>query len=190
MNSDASTATHILETAERLVKKRGYNAFSYADIAKVVGISTASIHYHFPSKADLVRSLVDRYARAVADRLAELSKSRSTAHARLEAYVALFRETLGDAESLCPCLMLTAEAGSIPDDVRAKVENFVGLNEAWIVGVLVEARERGELTFTGSSTCEARAIASTIQGAALLARGCGDMTRFDAVVSRLLDSLK
>lgn len=189
MMADASTATQILRIAETLLRTRGYNAFSYADIAKVVGISTASIHYHFPSKADLVNNLVARYACAVEGRLEAISQSQSSGRRRLEAYVALFRETLGDAESLCPCLMLAAEAGSIPDVVRGRVEAFVGLNEAWIVEVLLEARAAGELTFAGSPTCEARAIASTIQGAALLARGCGDIVRFDAVVTRLLESL-
>ncbi|GAC1312462.1 MAG: TetR/AcrR family transcriptional regulator [Vulcanimicrobiaceae bacterium] len=188
MNADASTATRILETAEGLLTCRGYNAFSYADIAKVVGISTASIHYHFPSKAELVRRLVSRYARDVEARLQAISRSRTSGRDRLGAYVALFRETLGDADRLCPCLFLLAEAGSVPAAVCGCVADFASLNEVWIARVLDDARLAGELSFASSATSEARAIFSTILGAALLARGCGEIARYDAVASRLLDS--
>src|SRR5829696_2811940 len=55
------TASRILDEAERLAQTRGYNGFSYADVATVVGTTKAALHYHFPSKAELGRALVDRY---------------------------------------------------------------------------------------------------------------------------------
>ena len=61
MTASASTSDEILRCARSLLIEGGYNGFSYADIAKVVGIRNASIHHHFPSKADLVRTLVARY---------------------------------------------------------------------------------------------------------------------------------
>jgi AcrR family transcriptional regulator len=52
---------HIL-IAERLVQTRGYNGFSYADVAAELNISKASLHYHFPGKAELGEALIRRYA--------------------------------------------------------------------------------------------------------------------------------
>ena len=46
------TADRILDIAERLVQTRGFNRFSYADIAAELGITTASVHYHFPARAN------------------------------------------------------------------------------------------------------------------------------------------
>ena len=41
---------------------RGFNGFSYADIASELGITKASLHYHFPGKAELGEALIERYA--------------------------------------------------------------------------------------------------------------------------------
>ena len=49
----ADTADRILDSAERLVQVRGFNAFSYADVARELGITKASLHYHFAGKAEL-----------------------------------------------------------------------------------------------------------------------------------------
>jgi TetR/AcrR family transcriptional repressor of nem operon len=48
-----TTKTTLLDVAEELLLTRGYNGFSYNDIAEKVGIRKASIHYHFPSKSGL-----------------------------------------------------------------------------------------------------------------------------------------
>ena len=61
MANASTTADDILQCARSLIIAGGYNGFSYADIAEVVGIRKASIHHHFPTKADLVRILAARY---------------------------------------------------------------------------------------------------------------------------------
>lgn len=189
MLADASTANQILRSAETLLRTRGYNAFSYADIAKVVGISTASIHYHFPSKADLVRDLIAGYTRAVIDRLDAIVASETSPRARLRAYVALFRESLGACDRMCACLMLGAEADTIPQDVRAMVGAFFVANGAWIANELADGRAGGEIDFAGSAEVQARVFCSTAQGAAFLARACGDIALYDSTTQFLLQSL-
>ena len=57
----AATGRRALDVAERLVQTRGFNGFSYADIAEALGVTKASLHYHFPSKADLGQRLIERY---------------------------------------------------------------------------------------------------------------------------------
>ena len=54
----SETSGRILDIAEQLVQTRGFNAFSYADIAVALHITKASLHYHFPSKAVLGERLV------------------------------------------------------------------------------------------------------------------------------------
>ncbi|HJT14927.1 MAG TPA: helix-turn-helix domain-containing protein, partial [Dongiaceae bacterium] len=58
----AETRARILDVAQGLIQQRGYNGFSYRDIADEVGIRAPTIHYYFPAKADLAAALVDRYA--------------------------------------------------------------------------------------------------------------------------------
>ena len=57
----SETATRILDVAEKLVEVRGFNGFSYADVSREMNITTAALHYHFASKADLGTALIARY---------------------------------------------------------------------------------------------------------------------------------
>ena len=54
------TAARILDVAERLVQTRGFNGFSYADVASELDVTKASLHYHFPGKAELGQALIAR----------------------------------------------------------------------------------------------------------------------------------
>ena len=40
------TAVRILDAAEQLVRERGFNGFSYANVAAELGLTSASVHYH------------------------------------------------------------------------------------------------------------------------------------------------
>src|SRR3954468_11619031 len=57
----AETRQAIIQAAADLLQKVGYRSFSFRDLAEVVGIRSASIHYHFRTKADLGVALVEWY---------------------------------------------------------------------------------------------------------------------------------
>ena len=86
--ADTNTATAILDIAERLVQRRGFSGFSYADIAAELGITKASLHYHFPSKAELGESLITRYADRFGEALMEIEGRDGPATDKLRAYCA------------------------------------------------------------------------------------------------------
>lgn len=56
-----NTKTNLLNSAERVARTRGFDGFSYADLAADVGTIKASIHHHFASKAALAVTLMNRY---------------------------------------------------------------------------------------------------------------------------------
>ena len=51
MSTNAREA--ILEAAKRTAQAHGYSGLNFRELAAEVGIKGASIHYHFPTKADL-----------------------------------------------------------------------------------------------------------------------------------------
>src|SRR5271170_6309988 len=90
----SDTAARILDVAERLVQVRGYNGFSYADIAAELQITKAALHYHFAGKAELGEALITRYARRFIAALGVLDAYASLAPGKLNGYVGVYLDVL------------------------------------------------------------------------------------------------
>jgi TetR/AcrR family transcriptional repressor of nem operon len=185
---DAGTAGRILDVAERLAQVRGFNGFSYADIATELGITKAALHYHFASKADLGEALIGRYADRFGQALAALDATAPTAAGKLRGYTDLYLGVLRD-HRMCLCGMLAAEYPTLPDPMRASVVSFFDKNEEWLLRALEQGRADGSLTFTGSARDTARMIIGCLEGAMLVARPYGDIPRFRDAAASLLASL-
>lgn len=185
---NADTAARILDVAERLVQLRGFNGFSYADVAAELNITRASLHYHFAGKAELGEALITRYADRFAQALAAVDADVSDARAKLDAYAELYADVLR-GQRMCLCGMLAAEYETLPTPMRDAVIRFFDENEVWLEGVLERGREEGTLRFAESARDAARLIVSCLEGAMLVARPYGDVARFQAAASGFLTSL-
>lgn len=182
------TATRILDVAERLAQTRGFNGFSYADIAAELGLTKASLHYHFPGKAELGEALIDRYASRFARALAVLGEQGNDPREALAEYVELYAAVLR-GDRMCLCGMLAAEYETLPAPMQAAVIRFFDASEVWLESVLGRGRDEGALTFPGSAREEARLLLGGLEGAMLVARPYGDMARFRVVADRLIAPL-
>jgi TetR/AcrR family transcriptional repressor of nem operon len=187
--SDGGTAERILDISERLVQTRGFNAFSYADVSKALGIRKASLHHHFATKAALGAALLARYRASFRDALARIERSRRGTLPRLKAYVALYGAVLR-RNRMCMCGMLASDLATLPRPMRDAVAAFFAENEAWLTRVLEDGRRRGELRFTGGAASLAGLFVSSLEGGMLLARGSGRAQAFDAVARRLLAGVR
>lgn len=182
------TAQRILDIAERLVQMRGFNAFSYADVAAELGITTASLHYHYPGKAELGEALIKRYTERFMGALAAIAARTPGAPGRLDAYLDLYFDVLR-GRRMCLCGMLAAEYQTLPKRMQAAVVAFFDANEAWLEGVLDRGRNQAELRFQGSPRDTARMIVSALQGAMLVSRPHRELERFQDTATRLLTSI-
>jgi TetR/AcrR family transcriptional repressor of nem operon len=180
-----STAQRILDVAEQLVQSRGYNGFSYADIAGELGITKASLHYHYASKAELGESLIERYAARFTEALERIDSTVSGAGAKLDAYAGLYADVLR-GDRMCLCGMLAAEYQTLPQPMRDSVIRFFDHNVTWLASVLAKGQSEGTLSFDGSPADAAQTILSALQGAMLVARPYGDLARFQAAAARTL----
>jgi TetR/AcrR family transcriptional regulator, transcriptional repressor for nem operon len=183
------TASKILDVAERLVQVRGFNAVSYADVAAELKITTAALHYHFAGKAELGEALMDRYASRFTEALAAVESRVEDAPGRLDAYAGLYLEVLRK-KRMCLCGMLAAEYQTLPAPMKDTVVRFFADNEAWLTRVLEQGSEEGTLKFEGSPGDVAQMIVSSFEGAMLVARPFGDISRFQAVTDQVLASVK
>jgi len=166
-----------MDAAQKLCQTRGYNGFSFHDLAKIVGIRTASIHYHFPTKADLGKALIVNYRQRMEMALAEIERRESTLSGRLKRVAGLLRANLRDGDRMCLCGMLAAEVDSISPKMRKELQRLFDEVEGWLARCLEEARKSGNASFSGSPASAARAIFGAMEGATMSARAFGDEER-------------
>lgn len=182
---DMDTKTHLLDSAERLARSKGFDAFSYADLSKDVGIRKASIHHHFPTKADLALALIRRYREAFTLSLAKARQDASTAGEQLQAYLDIYRAALHGGEQVCLCVALSAGRDSFDAPVLGELELFHEESIGWLIALF----ERGQLDATlpkgADPEAQAWATLAQVEGAQLIARAARDPKRFDQAVRHL-----
>jgi TetR/AcrR family transcriptional regulator, transcriptional repressor for nem operon len=182
------TRSRILDVAEHLVQTRGFNGFSYADIASELGVTKAALHYHFASKADLGDALIDRYAERFFAALASVDGDETDAVVKLRAYAKLYADVFRN-DRMCLCGMLAADYATLPDPMRARVVKFFDDNEVWLARVLEEGRKAGSIRFEGSPRPVARTLIGGLEGAMLVARPYHDVKRFRDAADLLIGGL-
>jgi TetR/AcrR family transcriptional repressor of nem operon len=176
-------ATRILDCAQELIAVGGYNGFSYADVSAQVGITKASIHHHFRTKADLVQALVLRYRTAAEEGLAGLAAKIANPTARLKAYASWWSACIADGTMpICICAMLAAEMPSLPEEVAEEVrQHFIHLG-AWLERTLAEGKADRSLNLQASPALEAEAFMASVHGAMLSARAKSDPALFETIL--------
>jgi TetR/AcrR family transcriptional repressor of nem operon len=183
-----ATRNRILDVAERLAQVRGFNGFSYADVAAELGITTASVHYHFAGKEELGRALVARYTERFDAALAAIEVEVVDAARKLEAYVDLYLQVLR-GERMCLCGMLAAEYETLPVSMKEGVLAFFDANERWLECVLDGASGLRAPGLRAPARDAARVLVGGLEGAMLVARPRSDVEGFRASARTLIASL-
>ena len=186
--TEPGTRARILDVAERLVQTRGFNGFSYADVAAEVGVTKASLHYHFPGKAELGEALVVRYSERFGIELARIDEDGLAPNAKLAAYAGLYANVLRQ-QRMCLCGMLAAEYETLPAAMRDAILRFFDENLIWLREVIEQGRADRTMSFDGTADDGAQTILGGLEGAMLVARPYGDVARFEAAAARLVAGL-
>ena len=190
MSKPISTSDQILACARTLILSGGYNGFSYADVAGVVGIRKASVHHHFASKVDLVRTLVSRYRDEAAAGFAELGRQIADPLEELRAYAGYWERCIGDGSApFCICALLASELPALPEDVAREVQAFFRGLSAWLTGVFERGEQQGRFRLTSPPHIEAEMFIATAHGAMLSSRAYADPKMFGAIMAPLLERL-
>ncbi len=177
------TGEEILNAAEDLLQRRGYNAFSYHHIAVQLGVRNAAIHYHYPSKESLGVALVKRYQ----ERFCLWIKGTDVtecAWARLQAYFQTYLDFLQADCKCCPGGVLGTEFHALPEGMREQARLLARDIHDWITRTLDAGRTQGVLTFVGRAEDKAVELGAALQGGLQIARLAGP-ERFHQVLAQL-----
>ncbi|VWC67706.1 TetR/AcrR family transcriptional regulator [Burkholderia lata] len=185
-----STAGRILEAGRQLIMRRGYSGFSYADIADAIDIRKASIHHHFPTKADLAVAVLQQSQANFDADMALLDASGADALVQMRAYIGYWERCIADDTApFCVAGMLGAELPALPDDVARAVKAHFDDIAAWLVRVLEAGVKDGVVQPGVSVQTEAATFVSLVYGAMLAARAYGNAGMFRDVTGGAVERL-
>lgn len=182
--------TNIMNTAEELIKERGYNAFSYRDLSKVVGIKTSSIHYHFPTKSDLAREITIRYRENLMDAVLSIDETTKDPKEKLIKYIHIFYDIVRGGDKICFCAMMAADYSNLPEEVQKEINLVFTSNEGWLTKVLNDGLESKVFDFKGKAEDKAKAIFSALEGATISSRAFSDINRVRWVEDMIMSSIR
>lgn len=190
MQKSSPTSDAILACARTLIVAGGYNGFSYADIAEVVGIRKASIHHHFPSKVDLVQGLLVRYREEAEEGFNKLGHAIPGSLEQLRAYIQYWKACIGDASApFCVCALLASELPVLPGEVALEVRAYFRFLSEWLTTVFERGVQQGSMSLRHAPRVEAEAFMATVHGAMLSARVYGDAGIFGLIIDPQLERL-
>ena len=192
MNAQAATAStveKILDSALLMVQQRGFSGFSFRDIARQVGIKTASIHYHFPTKPDLAHAVLKHVRSGFESELERIDNEINGINAQLQAFIAIFDDTFADGDRLCPFCMVACAQGGVPDFVRAEVQAFWSSGEQWLANKLEQGKAAGIFRRELDSQIMGRVLVAMLEGAMVTARAFDDRSRLDSAGKWFLEEI-
>lgn len=179
----SSTQSAILDVAQELVQTRGYNAFSFRDVAERVGIRAASIHHHYRTKPDLGAAMLIRYRAGFCRSLADIREKHSEYDEALHAFSELFASTIGEGR-MCLAGTLAVEFETLAPEMQDEVRGFFRDAEAWLGELFTAAHSVGRLRRCESPEALAATFLATVEGVMMCARALGDEGRLWTAVDQ------
>lgn len=174
-NKPLDNRSKILNAAQHMLQTRGFNAFSYRDLAAEVNIKSSSVHYHFPTKEDLAVALLEKYSKSIQIRLATINRGGTDPLIRIRHFLTWF-EDIGSVDGrVCVAGMLASDFATLSAKLQQEVRQTYEMIERWFAVQI-------ELAIDGSNNnLEANKLAefimSVIQGSLFGARVFGKPSR-------------
>lgn len=184
----ATTREQLLTVAADLLQRVGYASFSFRDLAEAVGIRAASVHYHFPTKADLGVALVDWFRAQSDPQMAALCQAYPNVRDRLLALAEQVAEHTCTNGKSCPINLLLSEFSVLPENLQSKVRAWVDDCLAGMASWLDQGRNAGELKFPGDAIYQARLVWSVIEHGTQLSRTQADQS-FRSLIQHLVTTM-
>lgn len=185
MNSSTDNRTKVMQVAMQLAQTRGFNAFSYRDLAHEVGIKTSSIHYHFPTKDDLGVALMQEYTAAMMATMAEIQASQVSHIEQFRAFVSVFDSTAATGDQLCLAGMFGSAVETLTPELKAEVVRFFSVVEDWLTVFLQAGRDAQAFTFANEPNELAAMILAALEGSLMTARLFGGPQRLQQSAAML-----
>ncbi len=162
-----STRESIIQLADQLIRDKGYNAFSFYDIAKTLGIKNASIHYYFPGKAQLGIAVIEYHSQRLqvlkqdVAGLPPLEKVKAFTHTYAQTHL---------EQRICIVGSLASALHTLEPAIGQQLKTYSQEVLDWLEDVLEEGQRTGDFVFAVPARTKALMIISNLLAALQLTR--------------------
>jgi len=175
----------LIRAMRDLVQRRGYSAVSYADVAERVKLRKASIHHHFPAKADLAAAVARAYREEIDAPLRAAEENGASPARIIEVYLEGFAACAAEGERVCLIGALAADQLNLEGAVQDEVRTFFAAHQDILTRTIRRGQESGAFRRDLPAENLARLFSSTCQGALLVGRATSGDTPFAAIAATL-----
>lgn len=181
-----TTRETIIETADHLIRHNGFNAFSYKDISNKIGIKTASIHYHFPTKSDLGVAAIKEHTQRFEKLKAELYHKSPLA--KLKGFLSIYSQIKSE-NKVCLVGSLATDLNTVDDRVKSELKGFAEDILNWVTEILADGKKQNVFEFQSTPRTKALMVITNILAIVQLSRLTNNED-FEIVRSTILQDLR
>ena len=175
------TKTQIMDLAEQAIIQGGYSAFSFRELATQIGIKSASVHYHFPTKGDLTASVMRRYKENFSNELPDIEVAQVSAQQLINGFIDGFKIKIVEKQNMSLCTMLTTDVQQLPAEVKQELAEFYHIKLNWLSQVYLLNEGIDET----QAQLKANQMLASLHGASILVQATGEVTRYEEAVAYL-----
>jgi TetR/AcrR family transcriptional regulator, transcriptional repressor for nem operon len=183
--SDKTTRDHIIEAADQLFYRQGYEHTSFSNIADAVRISRGNFYYHFKSKDEILDAVIDLRLANTRKMLEQWENEGEQPEDRIRSFIHILIMNRAKIKLYgCPVGTLCTELAKIDHPSQADAKKLFTLFRTWL-------RRQFELLGRKADADElAMHLLARSQGIATLATAFHDEKFIKYEVQQMLDWLK
>ena len=133
MSADQTTRDQIVEAADRLFYRRGYEHTSFADIASVVRISRGNFYYHFKTKDEILDAVIDARLADTQQMLDRWEAEGKDPADRIRSFIHMLVTNRNDIKRYgCPVGTLCTELAKLNHTSRDEANKLFTLFRTWL----------------------------------------------------------
>jgi TetR/AcrR family transcriptional repressor of nem operon len=131
--NDKTTRDHIVEAADQLFYRRGYEHTSFSDIADVVQISRGNFYYHFKTKDEILDAVIDTRLAGTQKMLERWEIEGKTPADRIRSFIHILIANRADIKRYgCPVGTLCTELAKLGHASQADANKLFTLFRTWL----------------------------------------------------------
>jgi TetR/AcrR family transcriptional regulator, transcriptional repressor for nem operon len=131
--SAKTTREQIIDVADQLFYRQGYEYTSFADIAEAVGISRGNFYHHFKSKDDILDAVIARRLANTRQMLDRWEADGALPAERIRSFIQILIANRAKIMLYgCPVGTLCAELAKLDHAAQAGANKILGLFRDWL----------------------------------------------------------